>query len=195
MSKTLPHSPERMCSDTVRSVRSNGRSQCRAAVAVAVLCFAVSALFRACRERRESFYPSLADAVKAGEITRGWIPDFLPESSRAVHVIYAAESPSTWCAFEFSPNDSQRLRKSLMTVDALPLQVKHIENPGVSWWPDFLEGDLDVETIHGHGFVLCVVKEPDVGNSTHLVLFAIDWVKGRGYFYRSPISKVNREHV
>jgi len=29
-----------------------------------------------CSERRVAFYLSLADAISAGEVNRGWIPDF-----------------------------------------------------------------------------------------------------------------------
>jgi len=49
-----------------------------------------------------------------------------------------------------------------------------------------MKGDLDVGRLHGQGFILYVVVEPDVGSSTRLVLFAIDWATGRGFFYRTP---------
>ena len=183
----MPHSFARMCSKTVRVVRRNGGSPCSARGAVAALCIIVSsALFQACRERRESFYSSLFEATNSGEITRGWIPGFLPGSSRAIHIIYDPSSPRTWCAFEFSPDDSQRFRDNLTSVDALPPRVRRVGNPGVSWWPDFMKGDLDVGRLHGQGFILYVVVEPDVGSSTRLVLFAIDWATGRGFFYRTP---------
>jgi hypothetical protein len=151
-----------------------------------MLCIAPGALFQACRESRESFYPSLSDAVKSGETTRGWIPEFLPSSSRAIHVIYNPSSPSTWCAFEFSSDDSQGLREKLTKADTLPPSVKRVENPGVSWWPDFLKGDVDVGKLRDQGFMSYIVVEPDVGSRTRNVLFAVDWQKGRGFFYRAP---------
>ena len=151
-----------------------------------MLYIASSVLFQACRESRESVYLSFADAVKAGEISHGWVPGFLPSSSRAIHLIYDPSSPRTWCAFQFSPNDSQPLRENLTSVDTLPPRGRRIANPGVSWWPDFLTGDVDVRTLHDHGFVPYVVVEPDIGSNTQLVLFAIDWEKGRGFFYRAP---------
>jgi hypothetical protein len=64
-----------------------------------ILCVGLSLILAAgCGDRRESFYPSLADAIRAGEINRGWIPDFLPESSRAIHIIYDPVSPRTYSA-------------------------------------------------------------------------------------------------
>src|SRR5258707_11056670 len=110
-----------MCSKSLRFVHRNRRSRCRARIIVAILCLSSSALFQACPdERRESLYSSLADAVKFGEITRGWIPSFLRSSSRAIHVFYNVSSPRTWCAFEFFPDDSQRLRENLTSIDTLP---------------------------------------------------------------------------
>jgi hypothetical protein len=154
-------------------------------IVILALCTASGAFFLGCREQHEYFYPSLADAAKSGEISRGWMPEYLPASSRDIHITYAAESPRTWCVFDFSPDDSQRLRENLKSVTSLPPRVERIGNPGPSWWPDFLKGDLDVTTIHGHGFEPYIVTEPDMGTYRLEVLFAIDWAKGRGYFYRT----------
>jgi hypothetical protein len=150
-----------------------------------ILCVGLSIILAAgCGDRRESSYPSLADAIRAGEINRGWIPDFLPESSRAIHIIYDPASPRTYCAFEFSPADSQRLMKNLTNLDALPPSVKHVQRSGVSWWPAMLKGNLDVEKIQRAGFKLYVVEEPGPPNSD-ILLFAIDWTNGRGFFFRT----------
>jgi hypothetical protein len=150
-----------------------------------VLCVGLGSILIAnCSDRQESFYPALADATRAGEITRGWIPDFLPESAQAIHIIYDPGSPRTYCAFEFSPDDSQRLIKDLNNLDALPPSVRDVQRSGVSWWPAMLKGNLDVERIHRAGFKLYIVEEPGPPN-TDILLFAIDWTKGRGFFYRT----------
>jgi hypothetical protein len=169
-------------------VRGNGRVSPLWRVAISVLCFASFALLQGCRERHEYFYSSLADAAKSGEITRGWMPDFMPVSSRAIHIAYDPSSPRTWCVFEFSPDDSQRLRKNLRSVTSLPPSLKQIANPRLSWWPSLLKGNLDVTTIYGRGFAPYIITERDVGANTLEVLFVIDWAKGRGYFYRTAGS-------
>jgi hypothetical protein len=164
----------------------NSKISRRSYVALTLLCIIASLFCQACNDRRESFYPSLADAIKSGEITRGWTPDFLPASSRTIHVIYRVESPRTWCAFEFPPDDPQRLRTVLITsVHKLPALVRNVDSPNMSWWPDFLFGDLEAERIYRHGFNLYIIEEPRTIDQTSLLLFAIDWVKGRGFFYRS----------
>src|SRR6266496_5407828 len=128
-----------------------------------ILWIAVIALCGACNERRESSYRSLADAIAAGEATRGWIPDWLPPSSHAIKLAYDPSSPRTWCAFEFSPDDSQRLREKLTRVDALPSRVRGIGNPDLSWWPEFLTGDLDGGGPQKRGFDVYVMTETDIG--------------------------------
>jgi hypothetical protein len=149
-------------------------------------CIAASAFLQACSSRQESSYATLEDAVKANEITRGWIPDYLPKSSHAIRIVYDPSSPRTWCSFEFSSADSQSLKSNLTSVDALPERVKHVGGPGVSWWPSFLKGDLGIANFHPNGFDAYVAEEPDVPSGTDVVLFAIDWAKGRGFFYRTP---------
>jgi hypothetical protein len=151
-----------------------------------VLCLCLACVLIACHsDRRESSYPSLADAKKDRAIDRGWIPDFLPESSRAIHEVHDISPSTTWCAFEFLPSDSQGLRKSLGSVDASPPSVRRVPNPGKWWWPAVLRGDLDLVKIHGAGFELYVVVTPDTPSTTEVLLFAVDWTKGHGFFYRT----------
>lgn len=162
------------------------RERFRMRVVLMSLCVAAIALVQSCGNRRNLFYGSLADAKRAGEIDRGWIPDYLPKSSHSIHVAYDPESPRTWCAFEFSPVDSQILDNNLTHVDTVPARVKHLGDPGRSWWPDFLTGTLDPAKIRRRGFDLYVAVEPDVQSNTDLVLFVLDSANGRGYFYRTP---------
>ena len=46
-----------------------------------------------------------------------------------------------------------------------------------------LKGNLDSERIPGEGFELYVVERSANAVMTEVLLFAIDWSKGRGYFY------------
>jgi hypothetical protein len=159
----------------------------KASLLMAVLCVGLASVLLACRsDRRESFYASLAEADKAGAITHGWIPDnLLPGSSRAIHEVHEISPSTEWCAFEFLPNDAQGLRKNLKSVDALPPSARRVPSPGVSWWPAVLKGNLDVDKIHRAGFDLYVVVRPETSVTTEILLFAIDWPKGRGFFYRT----------
>jgi len=159
----------------------------KASLLMAVLCVGLASVLLACHgDRRESFYPSLADADKAGAITHGWIPDdLLPGSSHAIHEVHEISPSTEWCAFEFLPVDSQGFRKNLKSVDALPPSVRRVPSPGVSWWPAALKGNLDVNKIHRAGFDLYVAVRPETSVTTETLLFAIDLPKGRGFFYQT----------
>ena len=159
-------------------------------IAVGVVLFLITAwvvvarLSASLSDRYESFYPSLAEAAKDGAITRGWIPDeFLPRSSRSIHEVHDLSPSREWCAFEFVPADSQNLLANLKHLDLLPPSVRHVPSPGVSWWPSVIVGNLDVEEIHKSGFDLYFVERSATSVTTAHWFFAIDWSKGRGFFY------------
>jgi hypothetical protein len=158
----------------------------RSGLLSALSLLSVVLISQSCRERRESYYGSLSDAVGAGAIANGWVPDFLPESTHSIHEVHNPASPRTWCAFAFSPNDSQRFLRSVRAVDALPAPVSDIGDPGAAWWPSFMKGKLDVSSIRAQGFTLYIAEEPDVESKTRVVLFAIAWPRGEGFFYRTP---------
>jgi hypothetical protein len=146
---------------------------------------ASSFLFGACSDRRELFYVTLADAAKAGEVSRGWIPDYLPVSTHTIRLAYDPSSPRTWCAFQFSPSDSQGLKKNLTSVAILPQDLQRLQGPGSSWWPAFLEGDVRLADIRANGFNAYTIEEADIPSGTAPVLFAVDWSTGRGFFFRA----------
>jgi hypothetical protein len=135
-------------------------------------------------DRYESFYPSLAEARKAGAIDRGWIPEeLLPASSRSLHEVHDLSPSREWCAFEFTPADSRNLRTNLKAVDALPVALGHVPKPGVAWWPSALTGDLDITEIRKTGLDLYLVTRPATSVSNQTWLFAFDWSTGHGFFY------------
>jgi YD repeat-containing protein len=150
-----------------------------------VLCVGFICVLATCGHDQESFYPSLGDAKKDGAVDRGWIPDYLPSSSRAIHEVGDLSPATAWCTFEFLPADSEGLRKNLKSIAVLPPAVSRIPNPRKSWWPSVLEGNLDLEKIHKAGFQLYMVEEPETPSSAAAFLFAIDWAQGRGLFYRT----------
>ncbi len=169
----------------VRIVKANRSNRFRSCVLGIGMCIAAIGILHACGSRKEASYATFGDAVDAGEIRRGWIPDYVPSSSHEIHIVYDPSSPRTWCAFNFSPNDSTNFRKNLKSLDALPQRLKRLDGLHASWWPDFLNGELNLARFHGNGFEAYVATEPDVQSNADLLLFAIDWEKGRAFFYRT----------
>lgn len=168
---------------TGRVLANEGRN-CGVLFAIA-LSLVMSLPLQGCSELHQSFYPTLGDAINSGEITRGWLPDFVPANTHDIRIAYNPSSAKTWCAFQFSPDGSQRLRNHLSSPQMLPPRVRRIEGSGLEWWPDFLRGTLNLAAIQSHGFTVYLVSERDIGENTREVLFAINWLTGRGYFYRT----------
>jgi hypothetical protein len=157
-------------------------------VAFALCIFLACTLAASHSDRRESFYPSLADAKRDGAIDPGWIPDFLPEGSRSIHELRDISPSTQWCAFEFSDGDALALHKRLKSDGPSIPSLRHVADPRKTWWPAVLAGDLDPTKIHGAGLDLNVINEPETASTNEVLLIAIDWVKGRGFFYRTPVS-------
>src|SRR5437016_14530914 len=109
-------------------------------------------------------------------------------SSRAIHEVHDLSPSREWCAFEFATDDSEKLRKNLKSIDVLPSSVRRVRDPHVSWWPSGLKGNLDTGMIRSEGFDLYVVERTANAVMTDVLLFAVDWSKGRGFFYRTSGS-------
>src|SRR5579871_3032173 len=75
----------------------------------------------------ERSYATLADAKVAGEVDRGWLPDYLPSSSRNIRLINRVEHARTWCAFDFLPSDSDAFRRHLAVAEPLPASTRRIQ--------------------------------------------------------------------
>ena len=159
----------------------NAQLQSRIVLLAALLC--AGTILAACGHDHNSFYPLLADADRDGEITHGWVPEFLPKTSRNVHEAHDLSPEYEWCAFDFDPAESTGLKDTIKSTDPLLKSVMTIPNPHVSWWPQALKGTLNVEELHSVGLQLYVFRRPANAVETATYLFAVDWQKGRGYFY------------
>ena len=142
-------------------------------------------------DRYESFYRSLAEANKDGATARGWIPDdILPSSSRNIHEVHDLSPSKEWCDFEFDKDDSEKLRSRLRRIDVPPPSVRRIQDPKVEWWPTVLSGNLDAQEISKRGLSLYLIERPASSVMTETLVFAIDWSRGRGFFYAT--SRANQ---
>jgi hypothetical protein len=154
---------------------------------LATCCVVLIAALTGCRSSHdtEAFYTVRADAEQSAEFDRGWLPEFLPTSSHAIHLAYDLSPSEVWCAFEFDPADSGKLLNSLKLVDPLALPIMRIPSPEVTWWPKSLEGDLDVQRIRGGGLALYSTTRPvsDVINET--LVFGVDQTKRARLFLRA----------
>jgi len=160
-------------------------------VAVAVLLLSVSSCGG---DWQESYYPTRVAAEKDGEFERGWLPEYLPASSRDIHELHRIEHPKTWGSFAYNSEDLDGMLAVVTKVDVLPPVLATISRPGSTWWPDLISGSLDMEALNRAGFELYVTHDNDMGaNARGLIyLFILDRVQGRGYFFETVMPPHSR---
>jgi hypothetical protein len=152
-------------------------------VPIAICCLVLIAVLVGCTHDHQSFYATRSDAEKNGEFNRGWLPDFLPKSSRSIHLTYDLSPSREWCGFEFNREDAEPLLSSVKPADSAALPIVPIPSPRVRWWPKALEGNLNVKAIQQAGFELYSATRPVSQVQSETLVFAIDRKNGRCYFY------------
>lgn len=89
-------------------------------------------------ESKEANYPDMKAAAAAGEIQRGWIPAFVPESSVDIRLKYDVENNRTWLSFR-GVVDRSTLPEKCLSVTARDLTYP--STGPREWWPAVLTGD------------------------------------------------------
>jgi len=139
------------------------------------------------RHDTEAVYATRAEAEKHGEFARGWLPDFLPPSSRNIQMAYDLSPSESWCAFEFDRQESEQLRTALESKAAnrgVPLPT--VRDPDVEWWPEVLKGNLDETQLRESGLATFSYTEQLAPAVTSTTVFFVDWKSERAYFYDRP---------
>lgn len=96
----------------------------------------------------EREYADYAAAKAAGELEKGWLPGFLPESATAIKVINNTDNKSSLATFHYNENlDLGSCKEAPLSEAALPAQRV------VLWWPDELTGKGAV--VQGNTYYRC----------------------------------------
>lgn len=90
-------------------------------------------------ETRETYYPNLDAAVKAGEVERGWIPLYVPKSATDIRIKYDIENNQTWLAFRSPTADLSSMWDSCKQITQSEISFPP-KRPS-SWWPLALTQD------------------------------------------------------
>jgi hypothetical protein len=95
-----------------------------------------------CGETKDSFYPNLDAAKKAGAIERGWIPGIIPESSKEIYERHNLDTNRVWIRFKFERKDIEGLIQQLEEISPTEIErIKFISPGSVNWWPKKLDKD------------------------------------------------------
>lgn len=126
-------------------------------------------------------FATLAEAVEAGAIAKGWMPAGLPPGSHDIRQGHVPGTPRRWGIIEFPQSENAALR-ALLEPRELPIDGQRCEIPGrVEWWPVILRGTLDGERLASTQLRAYRARE---GN----LIFAVNWNQGRAYFWTPPPS-------
>ena len=66
-------------------------------------------LITACTDIIEEYYTNYADVVKSGDLEKGWIPSFLPESAYDIYDKHNLDTNEIWIRFHFNKIDLTEL--------------------------------------------------------------------------------------
>jgi len=92
-------------------------------------------LLSACSERFTAYYPKYEDALKAGAIKRGWIPEIIPKTATDIHEQHDIDTNEVWIRFDLPSADKNRLMagmRKLTDREILNLRVGHPSR--ADWW-------------------------------------------------------------
>ena len=93
-----------------------------------------------CVEQSHRHYASRSGAVAAGELARGWLPVWVPETAAEIRLQGDLDTNRVWLSFELPPSDSAELRSNLRRLSGEEASALPVSRPWRSsrWWPDDL---------------------------------------------------------
>jgi hypothetical protein len=119
------HNPGRSCQVRIMSTKITHK----------ILSIIIVFLFFLCSERYTAYYPKYEDAVKAGAVEHGWVPEIVPKTATKLYVQHDIDTNDIWLRFSLQNSDINRLRfgvKKLEYNEILKIKVKRPSR--VSWW-------------------------------------------------------------
>lgn len=135
----------------------------------ALAVIAVSVVLVACSEQVDEAYPTLAEAVAAGAIERGWLPSWLPDSSKDILESHDLDTNVSALSLHFSEGQSWAPPASCKQVP--PTSVPRAIG-GRSWPPDVPPSG---PTTHRHSYFSCEDGEG---------FLAVSTTQGELYYWR-----------
>lgn len=100
---------------------------------------AMMIILAACFEQPYRHYATAAEAVAAGERTRGWLPAWLPGSAREVHLQGDLDNNEWWLRADLTPAAADSLRAVLAPVPADSVRYRAPRRSGRWWFEGLIE--------------------------------------------------------
>ena len=84
---------------------------------------------------RTEHYPTREDALRAGAFDRGWLPEWLPASSREIWETHNLDSNEIYVKFEFNRAELEGCLKAAHAVLIEEKKRPQLPTISESWWP------------------------------------------------------------
>lgn len=119
-------------------------------------------------------YATLDEAVAAGAVERGWVPEGLPASTREIREAHDLDTSRRWGLFNFEQKDANTVRALL--GPELSVQGIVCDPPRrIEWWPVLLRGPLDETQVKATTLRAYGARHGEL-------LFLVNWGQGRAYY-------------
>ena len=136
----------------------------------------IGVVFLACCGCSDSFdasYATLDDARRAGAISRGWIPECLPSSSREIREHHDIDINHGWMRFGFEPADSVVFLHAIRRVPDDSIRFLQLAIPSVPWWNSSLSPGRLPEASNERGFLFFTLRYEETNEAG--TVFTTDW--------------------
>jgi hypothetical protein len=129
--------------------------------------FALIGLLAACLElagcgpsyERTEHYRTREDAVRVGAFNRGWLPEWLPASSRDIWETHDQDSNHLYVKFAFNNTERDGLLKAANAVPMAAKEKPKLPTISEEWWPKNLSLTHCYRVEHGEGTSVLVLDE------------------------------------
>jgi hypothetical protein len=103
-----------------------------------------------CGETRDAAYEDIAQAVRDGAVQRGWVPTWLPKSSREIHLTYNLDTNASMLSLRYSKQENWVPPSQCSNIGRITLPPPPFSR---NWWP----GDIPPSRLatHRHAFLYC----------------------------------------
>ncbi len=88
-------------------------------------------------ENPKSYFATYVDAKNSGIMDRGWIPSFIPRSSREIREKHNLDTNTVEMLFKYSPGDTQEVEKNC--------PKKETTSRGTKWYCEYFESKVTME--------------------------------------------------
>ncbi|MEZ0233245.1 MAG: hypothetical protein ACAH12_10430 [Methylophilaceae bacterium] len=86
----------------------------------------------ACSEHQENSYSSFAEAQSSDAITRGWVPDWLPPTSKGINEVHDIDTNRLMVSFLFPKKSAVALPVNCARIDPFMPPAPPFNK---AWWP------------------------------------------------------------